>query len=82
MPYSAAMKTRYIFWNIENVIPYDRRREIAVVFMFAGDVDWYRISSIFKASECSVGFPYPTEKDEAEKNVGLGSPTLRDLMYI
>ena len=34
--------------------------------MFAGVVDWYRILSIFKASECSVGFPHPTEKDYAK----------------
>ena len=38
--------------------------------MVAGVVDRYKISSIFKVSECSVGFPHPTEKNEAENNVG------------
>ena len=39
--------------------------------MFAGVVDHYRISSIFKASDCSVGFPYPTEKDYAKITSGV-----------
>ena len=45
--------------------------EVKIYFLVVAEVvDHYRISSIFKASDCSVGFPHPTEKDEAENNVG------------
>ena len=63
--------------------PCPTTEEVKIYFLMVAEVvDHYRISLIFKASDCSVGFPHPTEKDEAENNVGHGSPTLRDLMYI